>query len=195
MTASPIQFEEGQILAGVALGREAAMETCISVYGGLIWSIALRYADDRSQAEDVVQETFMDLWKSAGRYDAAVASEKTFVGLLARRRSIDYMRKQRRQPPSEPLMAAESLPEELPEGSGERRVEHAAVLEMLKELPEATRELFTLHFEQGLTHPEIVERTGLPLGTVKTRLRRGLIELRNRLRHLDGPHSNPLSAS
>lgn len=171
------------------------MEQCIKVYGGLIWSVALRYAADRSQAEDIVQEVFMDLWRSAHRFDGSIASEKTFVGLLARRRSIDYTRKLRRQPPVEPLMAAESLPEENLEPSGERRVEHSEVREVLNSLPEATRELFTLHFEDGLTHPEIADRTGLPLGTVKTRLRRGLIELRNRLRRLEGPQSNPLSAT
>lgn len=187
MSAVSAQIDEGEILAGVALGEEAAMERCIAVYGGLIWSIALRFAEDRSQAEDIVQETFMDLWRSAHRFDAAVAGEKTFVGLLARRRSIDYTRKQRRQPPAEPLMAAESLPDETPETTAERRVEHAAVLELLKELPEVTQELFSLHFEKGLTHPEIAERSGLPLGTVKTRLRRGLIELRDRLRRLEGP--------
>lgn len=171
------------------------MERCIAVYGGLIWSIALRYSADRSQAEDIVQEIFMDLWRSAHRFDSGIASEKTFVGLLARRRSIDYTRKQRRQPPAEPLMAAESLPDDAPVPSGERRVEHAEVLEVLNTLPEATRELFTLHFEDGLTHPEISERTGIPLGTVKTRLRRGLIELRDRLRRLEGPQASPLSAT
>lgn len=183
------------ILAKVALGEEAAMEHCIAVYGGLIWSIALRYADDRTQAEDIVQEIFMDLWRSAHRFDAGVASEKTFVGLLARRRSIDYIRKQRRQPQAEELMAAESLPDETTQASVEGKVEHSSLLEMLNELPEATRELFTLHFEEGLTHPEIVERTGIPLGTVKTRLRRGLIEVRDRIRRLDGPQPSTLPAT
>ena len=171
------------------------METCIAVYGGLIWSIALRFADDRSQAEDIVQEIFMELWRSAHRFDATIASEKTFVGLLARRRSIDYIRKQRRQPPAEELMAAESLPDETSHASVEVKAEHSSLLEMLNELPEVTRELFTLHFEEGLTHPEIVERTGLPLGTVKTRLRRGLIDMRNRLRRLDGAQPDTLPAT
>ena len=66
------------------------------------------------------------------------------------------------------------------------RCEREDVREALKMLPEETRMLFTLHFEEGMTHPEIVEKTGLPLGTVKTRLRRGLIELRNHLRPSDG---------
>jgi RNA polymerase sigma-70 factor (ECF subfamily) len=171
------------------------MEQCIAVYGGLIWSIALRYAEDRSHAEDIVQDTFMELWRSAHRFNAAIASEKTFVGLLARRRSIDYIRKQRRQPPTEELMAAESLPDESSQASMEGRIEHSSLLEMLNELPDKTRELFTLHFEEGLTHPEISKRTGIPLGTVKTRLRRGLIEMRDRLRRLDEPQTPSFPAS
>ena len=186
--------EEGKILNGVALGQESAMEQCIAVYGGLIWSIALRYSGDRNQAEDIVQETFMDLWRSASRFDAAVASEKTFVGLLARRRSIDFSRKQRRHPPAETLMAAESLPDETAESSGGSRVEHSEVLEVLKVLPDGTRDLFALHFEKGLTHPEIAKQTGIPLGTVKTRLRRGLIEVRNRLSRLDNQQPGPAPA-
>jgi len=195
VSASSPHTQDGTVLAGVALGEEAAMEKCIEVYGGLIWSIALRYADDRSQAEDIVQEIFMEVWRSAHCFDAAIAGEKTFVGLLARRRSIDYIRKQRRQPPAVELMAAESLPDESTQASMEGKVEHSSLLEMLNELPEATRELFTLHFEEGLTHPEIVERTGLPLGTVKTRLRRGLIEMRDRLRRLDGNQTTTFPAT
>ncbi len=195
MSTSSQYAQDGAVLAGVALGKETAMEQCIAVYGGLIWSIALRYAEDRSHAEDIVQDTFMELWRSAHRFDAAIASEKTFVGLLARRRSIDYIRKQRRQPPTEELMAAESLPDETSQAAMEGRIEHSSLLGMLNELPDKTRELFTLHFEEGLTHPEIVERTGLPLGTVKTRLRRGLIEMRNRLRSLDAPQPTTFPAS
>jgi RNA polymerase sigma-70 factor (ECF subfamily) len=93
-------------------------------------------------------------------------------------------------------MAAESIPDETTsQASMEGKVEHSSLLEMLNELPEATRELFTLHFEEGLTHPEIVEQTGLPLGTVKTKLRRGLIEMRDRLRRLDGNQTATFSAS
>ncbi|MEM7010303.1 MAG: sigma-70 family RNA polymerase sigma factor [Verrucomicrobiota bacterium] len=194
MSIFSAQLEEGQILAGVAAGQEAAMERCIAVYGGLIWNIALRTTKNRSQAEDIVQETFMDLWRSASRFDAAIASEKTFIGLVARRRAIDYTRKQRRQPPAEPLMAAELLPDETTSAAAERRVDHASVMDTVKTLPKETRDMFALHFEEGLTHPEIAERTGVPLGTVKTRLRRGLIEMRDRLRRLDNQNPNPAPA-
>ncbi|MGB0143692.1 MAG: sigma-70 family RNA polymerase sigma factor [Akkermansiaceae bacterium] len=69
------------------------------------------------------------------------------------------------------------------------KCEREDVRQALTKLPEETREIFTLHFDQGMTHPEIVEKTGLPLGTVKTRLRRGLIELRNQLRPAKSPRN------
>lgn len=158
------------------------MDQCITKYGGLVWSIAKRYVKDHSSAEDVVQETFTDLWKSAKRYDPAVATECTFVGMLARRRAIDSARKESRRPTLVPLPEAESLSHATIEPTTGAYCESEDVRAALKELPEKTQLIFSLHFDQGMTHPEIVEKTGLPLGTVKTRLRRGLIDLRNKLR-------------
>jgi RNA polymerase sigma-70 factor (ECF subfamily) len=158
------------------------MQQCIARYSGLVWSITSRYVKNRSCAEDVVQETFTDLWKSANRYDPAVATESTFIGMLARRRAIDFARKESRRPQLEQLPEAESLPHVATEPARFIRDEGGDVLAAIKDLPEETRQIFSLHFDQGMTHPEISERTGLPLGTVKTRLRRGLIEVRNKLR-------------
>jgi RNA polymerase sigma factor (sigma-70 family) len=193
--SAPTATENG-ILQQVASGVERAMETCISQYGGLVWSIALRYVRDRSSAEDLVQETFTDLWKSSKRYNPAIATECTFIGMLARRRAIDFARKQNRQPTLEPLPDAESLPLESSDPSAAVRCESSDVREALRHLPEESQTIFSLHFDQGMTHPEIVKKTGLPLGTVKTRLRRGLIEVRNILRRLEGdgePSTSPTS--
>ena len=180
------QDKSSGILQEVGRGIEHAMEKCIVNYGGLVWSIALRYVNDRSSAEDVVQETFADLWKSAKRYDPAVATECTFVGMLARRRAIDFARKQSRQPLLEPMPELESLTHASSEPSAAVRCESANVREALKQLPAETQTIFALHFDEGMTHPEIAKKTGLPLGTVKTRLRRGLIEVRKLLRSFEG---------
>ncbi len=161
------------------------MEQCVTKYGGLVWTIARRYTKDHSSAEDIVQETFTDLWKSAHRFNPATAAETTFVGMLARRRAIDYARKENRQPLLEPLPDAESLPLASSEASAAVRCESEDVRVALKQLPEETQQIFSLHFDEGMTHPEISEKTGLPLGTVKTRLRRGLIEVRNILRQAE----------
>lgn len=178
---------DGGILSEVARGNERAMENCIAKYGSLVWAIAKRHVQDHSAVEDIVQETFTDLWKSAKHYDPAIASESTFIGLLSRRRAIDFSRKESRRPQLEPMPEAESLPYAVIESSASLRCDSSDVRAALKELPEETQKIFSLHFDEGMTHPEIVEKTGLPLGTVKTRLRRGLINLRNRLSRLDNP--------
>lgn len=174
------------ILLKVAQGNERAMKQCISKFGPLVWSIAKRHVQEHSAVEDIVQETFTDLWKSAKRYNPAIASESTFIGLLARRRAIDFTRKESRRPKMEPLPEAEAFPQAAVESAANLHCDSESVRKALKNLPEETQHIFSLHFDEGMTHPEIVERTGLPLGTVKTRLRRGLIDLRNILRRTDG---------
>ncbi|MES2922341.1 MAG: sigma-70 family RNA polymerase sigma factor [Verrucomicrobiota bacterium] len=172
-----------QILPRVAAGEARAMNLCITQYGGIVWAIAKRYIKDNSEAEDLVQEVFTEIWKKAASFDPSIASESTFVGLIARRRAIDFLRRQGRQPGFEPLAAAESLPHPTSETSS-ITCDPETVKSSLANLPSDTRQLFHLFFEDGFTHPEIAEKTGLPLGTVKTRLRRGLITLREQLQRL-----------
>lgn len=152
------------------------MKECIERYGGLVWSLASRYIPTRPDLEDVVQEVFTELWKCAGRFDPNKASESTFIGLIARRRSIDWLRKHSRQPRLEVISDDIEQPEQNSTCApfGGDRIKLA-----LQKLPEATQRLFSLHFDQGMTHPEIAEQTGLPIGTVKTKLRRGLIAMRS----------------
>lgn len=158
------------------------MDQCISKYGNLVWSITQRYINNRSTAEDVVQEIFTELWKSAERYDSKVANEATFIGVLARRRSIDYIRKEKRSPIDQQGMDSEYI-SSLPAATSKPiDCESQNIRAAIKQLSTETQKIFNLHFDKGMTHPEIVESTGLPLGTIKTRLRRGLIEVRNMLR-------------
>jgi RNA polymerase sigma-70 factor, ECF subfamily len=163
-------------LGRMARGDERAMEACIKAHGGLVWSIVLKRVRDRSAAEDLTQEIFTEIWKTSGRYDAAIASESGFIAMIARRRAIDWSRKQQRLPEMEtlPEKADFPAPTEIPGVAMDRDT----LWKALETLPDETRKLFALHFEQGLTHSEIAESTGLPLGSVKTRLRRGLLEAR-----------------
>lgn len=155
------------------------MEECITRHGSIIWSIARRYIQDPTEAEDLVQEVFTEIWKKAGSFDPAVASESTFVGMIARRRAIDFLRRLGRRPGFETLDAVETFPQ--PSAESSVVCDSEAVKSSLANLPEETRQLFHLFFEDGFTHPEIADKTGLPLGTVKTRLRRGLMALRDQL--------------
>lgn len=175
----------------IAAGEPRAMNDCIARYGNLVWGVVRRFVKDTTAAEDLVQEVFTELWKKAATFDAEVAAEATFVGMVARRRAIDFLRRQGRQPEFESIAAAESLP--APTATLDSiGCDPEAVKSSVAALPEETRTLFQLFFDQGLTHPEIADRTGLPLGTIKTRLRRGLLSLRDRLR--SGDLSNPQSA-
>lgn len=175
-------------LPDVAAGKPRAMNRCITRHGGIIWAIVRKYLSDVTEAEDLVQEIFTEVWKKADSFDPALASESTFVGMIARRRSIDHLRRRGRQPGFETLDAIKSLGHD-PWDQTSVDCDPEAVKSSLSCLEPDTRELFDLFFENGFTHPEIAEKTGLPLGTIKTRLRRGLIALRGQLQRAATPNS------
>lgn len=160
------------------------MNRCIDRYGAMVWTIARRHLGESAETEDLVQEIFTEIWKKAATFDHTLASEPTFVGLIARRRAIDLLRRRERQPGFDPLETAESI--EAPHhSSAPATIDAETLRSSVAALPDDTRQLFQLFFDEGFTHPEIAERTGLPLGTVKTRLRRGLLALRDRLLRKD----------
>ena len=178
------------LLAAVAKGDASAMKQCIEVHGPLVWGIVRRRVKDHFAAEDLVQEIFTEVWKSSGRHDPSIASEGGFISMIARRRAIDWLRRQQRLPEMEGLPEKSEIPAEasVPGVAMDRDTLWSA----LQRLPDETRRLFVLHFEKGMTHAEIAEVTGQPLGSVKTRLRRGLIEARALLqRDGGGMNLNP----
>ena len=87
---------EDSILTRIASGQADAVEACIDQYGGLVWSLARRLTTSQSEAEDAVQEIFVEIWRNADRFDSSIASESTFIAMLARRRLIDRLRKTKR---------------------------------------------------------------------------------------------------
>ena len=185
----------GTVLQRVAAGDAAAVQDALDRYGGLVWSLARRFCYSQAEAEDAVQEIFIDLWKSAGRFDESVASEPTFVAMIARRRLIDRRRRIARRPD-----LAESR--EVFEGDGatagqtdriEIGEEAARAAAALGELKEDQQRVLRLSIYQGLSHERIAEATGLPLGTVKTHVRRGLMRLREVLSA--GRQDGPVSAA
>jgi len=166
----------------IAQGDAQAVETCIERYGGLVWHLARRHlsahGDDQGDAEDAVQEIFTSLWRTAGRYDPARSSEATFVSMIARRRLVDRWRQRARQPT---LVDADALEIAGTDGDGEQAAEFARVRAILSELPADQYRVIHLSLWLGLSHGAIATRTGLPLGTVKSHLRRGLTAVRERL--------------
>ena len=178
-------------LRRIAEGDRAAVRECISRHGGLVWSLARRASPDPGEAEDAVQEIFLSLWTHAARFDPSVASETTFVAMIARRTLIDRRRKQARRPSPGPLpvdLSGEAMP---PLDRLEHLDEANRAARALDALGDDQRRVLTLSIYQGLTYDQVARATGLPLGTVKTHARRGLINLR---RELEAPEARPVSS-
>lgn len=166
------------ILAAVAAGGREAMEACIREYGGLVWSLALKMSPGREEAEEGVQEVFIDVWRHASRFDPAVSSEATFVAMIARRRLIDRHRR-RRSRPSFASLADSCQPAAAAAGDVVELAEEAdRVRRLLDRLRPEERRVLELATGEGLSQSAIAERTGMPVGTVKSLARRGLIRLR-----------------
>lgn len=167
------------------------MEQCITQFSGLVWNLVKRRVPPHSVAEDLVQEIFTEIWKSAARFDPAQGSEVTFIGIIARRRVIDWTRKQMRMP------TIEVLPDNFDElavptsTADSMKCDSEQLAQVVAALPAQTQRLFHLHFDQGLTQHEIAELIGMPLGTVKSMLRRGLIEAKSILQRNQKFHPIP----
>ena len=172
---------EPTLLERIAAGDASAVEGCLEKYRGLVWSMARRAGGNYADAEDAVQEIFVELWRHAGRFDAAVAAESTFVTTVARRRLIDRHRRRAWQPKAAPLVAE-------PAASAGSEMDRLVTLEeaqtargFLEQLRPEQRQVLEFSFDRGMSQQEIAEATRLPLGTVKTHARRGLMRLRKLL--------------
>ncbi|NNF42218.1 MAG: sigma-70 family RNA polymerase sigma factor [Phycisphaerales bacterium] len=170
------------LLQRVANGDMAAMQGCIDTFGGLVWSLARRFLAP-SEAEDAVQEAFISLWENAGRYDPAKGNEVTFVAMIARRRLIDRGRRVQRQGRvvDEASQLAPPAPVEPDTAVVATNEDATRALVAMESLTEAQQRVLRLSIQQGLTHEQIARLTELPLGTVKTHARRGLIRIRELL--------------
>ncbi len=161
------------------LAREepGAARACIDAYAPLVRALARRLLPRGLEVDDVVQEVFIDLWKAAGRFDPSKASDRGFVAMIARRRVIDRRRKQDRR--VETVAMSPSIERASEEhGRTVRRVEASGSLAALEVVPEDRRRWIVMSVVEGYSHSDIARATGAPLGTVKSGIRRGLIEMR-----------------
>lgn len=172
------------LLPRVAEGDADAVSACLDRYTGLAWSIASRMLGHGQDAEDAVQDAFIDLWRNAERFDADRGCESTFVATVVRRRSVDRLRRRTSGVHGMGLSSAglEHLTAEPMTDRLEQQDETRRVRDVLDTLPPPRGELVVLAVCDGLTHGQIAERYGLPLGTVKSHVRRGLAAVRDRLR-------------
>lgn len=171
----PSLEDDASLLALVQRGDEAAMAALFDRYSKVVYSVALRVLRDAASAEDVLQEIFMQIWRSPGGFIATRGSLGGWLAVVSRNRSIDTLRRKR---PSESvddmaLASSYNLSEE-----AERNVMIGRAKEIILLLPVEQRKTLEMAFFDGLTHSEIAEMTGDPLGTVKTRIRSALLSLR-----------------
>lgn len=174
-------LDSGSVLHRVARGDAEAVNECIDRFGGLVWSLARKLCPDRGEAEDIVQEIFISVWKSADRYDASMGSEATFIATIARRRLIDRARKKQRTLGAGTLDESFAVadPASRPASNpGARPDEASAAERALRELSEDQQRVLRMSIMHGLSHEQIAKAIDMPLGTVKTHIRRGLIRVR-----------------
>lgn len=177
-----VRTESEPLLPRVARGEADAVQACIARYGPLVWSLAKRLSRDATALEDLVQEIFIQIWKSAERFDPALASEPTFIALIARRRVIDRQRQVARTPQPEPIEEDSASHEEPGYSDVDMGDEARRAHEVLSRLKPEHRRLILMSVVDGLTHQEIATSTGIPLGTVKSQIRRGLEQTAQALR-------------
>ncbi|CAN5675687.1 sigma-70 family RNA polymerase sigma factor [soil metagenome] len=166
------------ILQRIAKKDKMAVEECFDKYGGLVWSIAKKFTNSREDAEDAVQDIFIDIWKYAGRFDAAKSAESSFIVLLARRRLIDRLRKFNRQPKVFFLDEIANNQSDGWEKKLQMQIEIQQAVQELNKLNPQQRKVVQMVIYAGMTQSEIAETTGLPLGTVKSLIRRGFRKIR-----------------
>jgi RNA polymerase sigma-70 factor (ECF subfamily) len=168
------------LLVRIAGGDELAVRECVQRFGPLVWALARRWSPDPRDVEDAVQEVFVDLWRSAGRYDPAKATQAGWVAMVTRRRLIDRLRRRQRAVELEPLPEDfDQADDREPDLDRQDRVEQAHAV--LAALPDPQRTMLELSLLHGRTHDEIARDTGTPLGTVKSHIRRGLQRARRLL--------------
>jgi RNA polymerase sigma factor (sigma-70 family) len=169
------------ILKRIALGDRSAVEDCLQAYGGLVWSLARRILRNNEDAEDAVQEIFLDIWKNAGRFDEEQSSETTFIAMIARRRLIDRLRHMGRRISPDSLEDVGVEPWIRSDRTMQVSVEASDAVRAIDELHPAQKRVLYLSIVQGLSHQEIADHMGLPLGTVKSHARRGMLQTREML--------------
>jgi RNA polymerase sigma-70 factor (ECF subfamily) len=156
-------------------GDQGAMAALYDRFSSIVYAVALRVLQDAGAAEDVLQDIFMQLWRNPGAFDASRGNMGAWLAVIARNRAIDALR--RRRPENDIADVIVSVePDMVSEADRARAMDK--VRGALQGMPAHQRSALEMAYFEGLTHAEIAEKTGEPLGTIKTRIRAGLISLR-----------------
>lgn len=174
-------MDDGRLIQAMARGDLFALETFYDRYAPLVFGLAARVTGNAADAEEVLQDVFIQAWRQAARYTPARAAPRTWLLIIARSRAIDRRRRRRQDEMAGPSGTEAVEQGEDPGGDLEGRERREAVRKALRLLPPEQRAAIELAYFEGLTHTEIAARTGDPVGTVKGRLRLGMEKLRGLL--------------
>jgi RNA polymerase sigma-70 factor (ECF subfamily) len=175
-----------RLLGRIAARDRSALAEFYDQHAGLLYSIAMRVLNDPGESEEVIQDAFVQIWQKAASYNADLGTPLSWAVSIARNRAIDRLRSRKRR-----FRMAEALQLEAdsagvsmePDCGGLLDPDSAASIRTaVRSLPSDQRQAIEMAFFGGLTHPEIAEALGEPLGTVKARIRRGMMKLRDDLR-------------
>ena len=172
--------EDAALLARIVARDEAAVEALYARYAGPLYSLALQVTRAERFAQDVVQETFVAVWRDAGRFDPSRGAVGPWLFSLARHKAIDLVRREQnvRKRTADVDLEFEEAADDV-DSEAWLRIRQERVRVAIEELTPAQREALELAFFGGLTHVEVAERLGIPLGTAKTRIRSALLRLRD----------------
>lgn len=172
-------MEDLGLLQEIQSGSQDAMAVFFDRYSRMVYSVALRVLNDAGEAEDVMQEIFIQVWQNPGAFVAGWGSLGGWLVVVTRNRAVDKLRRRRPSDPVELFALPSSTNLAL---ESERAFLMEKIRAAMTKLPEEQRKSVELAFFEGLSHSEIAEKTGEPLGTIKTRIRLALIAIRKDLR-------------
>ncbi|MFF2023558.1 ECF RNA polymerase sigma factor SigK [Streptomyces sp. NPDC058171] len=180
-TGGTSRADLAELMAEVARGDRQAFSGLYDALAPLVFGIVLKVVRDRAQSEEVTQEVMIDLWRQAARYRSAAGSVTTWAATIAHRRAVDRVRAAQAATDREQARAAREHQAPFDEvvEQVETRLESEQVRRCLSGLTELQRESVTLAYYRGLTYREVAQTLRTPLPTVKTRMRDGLVRLRD----------------
>jgi RNA polymerase sigma-70 factor (ECF subfamily) len=156
-------------------GDQGAIAELYDRYSSIVYAVALRVLGDTGAAEDVLQEVFLQLWRNPSAFDSARGSLAAWLAVITRHRAIDTLRKRKPETDIEGVIV--SVAPDLASDADRTRVA-AKIRGVLSTMPSPQKKALEMAYFEGLTHSEIANKTGEPLGTIKTRIRAGLLALR-----------------
>jgi RNA polymerase sigma-70 factor (ECF subfamily) len=176
--------DDASLLRAIQAGTQDAVGDLYDRYGGQAYGLAVRITGDATAAEDAVQEAFVSLWRQAPRFDPARGQVKSWLLTIVHHKAVDIVRRRSGRPERSLPDTPDAFVDEDagPEQRAEQMIDAEAVREAVRHVPEEQRRTIEMAYYRGMTHVEIAEETGVPLGTVKSRLRIGLEKMREFLR-------------